>query len=188
MNQTAAAHPTKRLQLWFQDEARFGQQGTVCRVWAQTGSRPRQRKQTGYHWLYLFAAVCPQNGQTHGCLLPWANTEVMNQYLQDFSANLEPDVQALLVMDGAGWHHAKALSIPKNVTILFLPPHSPELNPPELLWREMRQKKLSNRVFADEEELWEAVEEAWLWLTARPESSRRLCAFPWISSAINNLI
>jgi len=95
LNETAAAHPDKRIQLWFQDEARFGQQGTVCRVWAECGSRPRRVKQTGYRWLYLFGAVCPENGRAHGCLFPWANTEVMNRYLEDFAKNLEPEVHAL---------------------------------------------------------------------------------------------
>lgn len=183
MNETAAAHPDKQIQLWFQDEARFGQQGTVCRVWAECGSRPRRIKQIGYRWLYLFGSVCPQNGQTHACLLPWANTEVMNQYLQDFSTNLAADVHALLVMDGAGWHHPKALSIPENVTVLLLPPYSPELNPPELLWREMRQKHMSNLVYADEDELWAAVEAGWMALTADPAAIRKLADYPYILSA-----
>ena len=187
MNAASAAHPDASIQLWCQDEARFGQKGTVCRVWAETGSRPRRVRQIGYRWLYLFGAVCPENGRTHGCLFPWANTDVMNRYLLDFSMLLAPNVHALLVMDGAGWHHPKALTVPENVTLLLLPPYSPELNPSELLWREMRQKKLSNRVFSDEDELWSAVEAAWLWLTAEPESCRHLSAFPWISSAINYL-
>lgn len=115
--------------------------------------------------------------------MPYANTTVMNLYLRDFSKSLPPDVHALLVLDGAGWHHPKALEIPDNITFLLLPPYSPELNPPELLWREMRQKKLSNRVHANEDDLWEAVEQSWLWITQDPAAIQKLCDFHWIQSA-----
>lgn len=119
--------------------------------------------------------------------MPYANTDIMNLYLLDFAQHLSPEVHALIVMDGAGWHSAKALVIPDNVSLLILPPYSPELNPPELMWREMRQKQLSNREFLTEGELWQATEEAWLWLTNDEEKTRSLCAFPWIISAISNL-
>ena len=131
--------------------------------------------------------MCPETGQTHGWLMPYANTDIMNLYLLDFAQHLSPEVHALIVMDGAGWHSAKALVIPDNVSLLILPPYSPELNPPELMWREMRQKQLSNREFLTEGELWQATEEAWLWLTNDEEKTRSLCAFPWIISAISNL-
>ena len=187
MNEVARLHPDKRIELWFQDEARFGQQGTVSRVWAQTGSRPDGFKQTDYRWLYLFGAVCPATGAAHGCLLPWANTDVMNQYLLNFSKSLARDIHVLLVMDGAGWHRTGGLTIPENLSLLLLPAYSPRLNPSELCWREMRQKQLSNRVFPEEDDLWKAVEAAWLWLIADRQSLQSLCAFPWILSAINKL-
>ena len=62
----AQAHPDKRLEVWFEDEARFGQQGTLTWVWARRGSRPRAVKQTCYDWLYVIGAVCPQTGQSVG--------------------------------------------------------------------------------------------------------------------------
>lgn len=172
--------------MWFQDEARIGQQGTVCRVWAQIGTQPSAVRQTNYKWVYLFGSVCPQTGQTHGWLMPSANTWVMNLYLRDFSAQLPETVHALLVMDGAGWHQSVSLEVPSNVTLLLLPPYSPELNPPELMWRELRQKKLSNQVYATEDDLWTAVNSAWLWFSQDHHAVRSLCGFPWIISAINN--
>ena len=105
----------------------------------------------------------------------------------DFSKQLVPEVQALLVLDGAGWHRPEALRISDSVSLLLLPPYSPRLNPPELCWREMRQKQLSNRVFPEEDDLWKAVEAAWFWLIADRQSVQSLCAFPWILSAINKL-
>lgn len=179
-------YPGWKLQVWFQDEARIGQQGTVCRVWAETGSHPRARKQTQYKWVYLFGAVCPASGATHGWLMPRADRWIMNLYLRDFAAQLPPHVHALLVLDGAGWHQSAALNLPPNVSLLRLPPYSPELNPTELIWRELRQKKLSNRVYSTEDDLWLAVEEAWLSFTAEPAVLRSLCDFPWIASARTN--
>jgi transposase len=79
--------------------------------------------------------------------MPYANTWIMNLYLKDFATQLPKNVHALLVMDGAGWHGSKELQIPENVSILLLPPYSPELNPVELIWRQLRQRKLSNRLY-----------------------------------------
>jgi len=144
-------------------------------------------KQTNYKWVYVFGSVRPDTGDTHGWLMPCANTWVMNLYLDDFSKSLPSNVHALLVLDQAGWHNAGALSIPHNVSLLLLPPYSPELNPHELIWRELRQKKLSNRVYPTEDALWSAVEQGWLWVTQNPADIRQLCSFPWIQSARTNL-
>ena len=94
--------PAKDIQLWFQDEARIGQQGTVCRMWADTGSCPRAIRQTNYKWTYLFGSVCPVTGQCHGWRMPYANTWIMNLYLNDFAKQLPENVHALMIMDGAG--------------------------------------------------------------------------------------
>jgi transposase len=176
--------PDKHILLWFQDEARIGQQGTVSRIWAETGSCPRAIRQTNYQWTYLFASICPDTGANHGWRMPYANTWTMNLYLKDFSKHLPKNVHALIVMDGAGWHNTKALEIPGNVSILLLPPYSPELNPAELIWRQLRQRKLSNRIYATIDDLEVAVDEAWLWISARHKEISSLCLFPWIKSAL----
>jgi len=95
--------------LWFQDEARIGQQGTVCRMWAETGSSPRAIRQTNYQWTYLLGSVCPSTGPCHGWRMPYANTWIMNLYLKDFAKQMPANGQALRVMDGAGWHSATGL-------------------------------------------------------------------------------
>jgi transposase len=128
----------------------------------------------------LFGSVCPATGDTHACLFPWANREVMEAYLENFSRHLRKDVHALLVLDGAGWHTSGRLRVPDNVTLQLLPAKSPELNPAELPWREMRQKYLGNRVFSDVDELEDAVSKAWLEVTRKPEAVRSLCGFDWI--------
>ena len=68
MDQIARAHPGEGIEVWFQDESRFRQQGTISRKWAPTGSRPPAVKQTRYDWLYVLAAVCPATGRTVGMI------------------------------------------------------------------------------------------------------------------------
>jgi hypothetical protein len=87
----AKEHPDKRIEVWFEDEARFGQQGTLARVWTRRGTRPRAVKQTGYEWLYVLAAVCPSNGRTAGLLLPYIDARLINIFLQQFSKQLPND-------------------------------------------------------------------------------------------------
>lgn len=187
VKQLKGLFPDKDIQVWFQDEARIGQQGTISRIWADTGSRPRSIRQTNYKWTYLFGSVCPSSGQSHGWRMPYANTWIMNLYLRDFSKQLAEKTHALLVMDGAGWHSSKELQIPDNVSVLLLPPYSPELNPAELIWRQLRQRQLSNRLYPTLADLESAVDEAWLWLSNQQDELSSLCLFPWIKSALINL-
>jgi transposase-like protein len=168
------------------DEARFGQQGTTSRVWALRGSRPRAIRQTSYKWTYLFAAISPKSGKTHEWLMPHVRIPHMNLFLEAFGRSLPPGVHAVVLLDQAGWHTSQKLRIPRNVTLLHLPPKSPELNPSELPWRECRQKYLSNREFKTEQALIAAVEDAWLRLSADPQTIRSLCGFDWLLSAVEN--
>ena len=104
-----------------QDEARIGQQGTLTRVWARTGSRPSAVRQTEYEWVYLWAAVEPATGASAAMITPTVDTALMRQFLAGLSGTLGPDEHAVLVLDQAGWHVAKALAVPANLTLLFLP-------------------------------------------------------------------
>ncbi len=178
------AHPDKRIRWFVQDEARIGQQGTLTRVWARTGSRPVAVRQTEYEWVYLWAAVEPASGASVAMITPTVNTALMNTFLAGLSATLTPDEHAVLVVDNAGWHVAKALVIPANLTLLFLPPYSPELNPVERLWGWLRSHHLANRVYADYDELLHETDRAWLTLT--DQTLRSVCACPWIERAIQS--
>ncbi len=166
------------MQVWFQDEARFGQQGTLTRVWARRGSRPRAVKQTEYAWVDLFAAVNPSNGDSVALLAPTVNTFVMNQHLRMISAHVGPGVHVVLVLDQAGWHRSKRLEVPGNITLLPLPPYSPELNPVERVWSWLKSHHLSNRVFDDYDDLLESGTRAWNTLTR--QRLRTLCRTGWI--------
>ena len=183
---TQELYPDKKISVWFEDEGRFGQQGTITRVWALRGRRAYACKQTGFEWVYVFGAVCPETGQTHGCLISFADTSAMNGYLKDFCKHIPDDEHVLMVLDRAGWHRARTLRIAENLTLLLLPAYSPELNPVELLWWQMRDKHLSNQVFETAEQLDMDVGKAWCAVTCQSETIRSLCLFPWVESAINN--
>jgi transposase len=155
------------------DEARFGQQGTLTRVWARTGSRPAAVRQTRYEWVYLYAAVEPATGRSVALLAPHVDTGTFNVFLGMLAKELGPRDHAVLILDQAGWHKSKALRMPDNVTALLLPAYSPELNPVENLWHYLRSHHLSNRAYADYDALLDAGGAAYRALT--PEVIRSVC-------------
>ena len=156
-----AEHPGKRVEVWFQDEARFGQHGTLTRKWARKGSRPPAVKQTQHDYLYVLGAACPATGQTVGLLSPSINTGVVNRFLREMSKEIDDEVHVVLIWDGAGYHRSSDLEIPENITPITLPPYSPELNPIQNLWHYLRSHHWSNRKYADYDALREAGCEAW---------------------------
>jgi DDE superfamily endonuclease len=113
------------------DEARVGQKGRLCHRWWVRGRRPPGRCDQRYEWAYIFAAVEPATGADVALVLPAVTTAAMNLFLATFAAGLPADVHAALVVDGAGWHGSRGLVVPANVTLVPLPPYSPELNPVE---------------------------------------------------------
>jgi len=169
------------VEIWVQDEARIGQQGTLTRVWAEKGSRPAAVQQTEYEWAYLFAAVNPLTGASSALIAPTVNTAYMNEHLAFISQEAGPAVHVVLVLDQAGWHGAKDLRVPANLTLLPLPPYSPELNGAERLWGYLRSHYLSNRVYKDYDQLFEAIKTAWNSLEAPRLAS--LTHAPWVERA-----
>jgi hypothetical protein len=175
-----AAHPDARVALWFMDEARIGQKGRLCHRWWRRGRRPPGRRDKRFEWAYLFAAVEPATGADVALVLPEAVTATMTLFLAEFGRSLPDGVHAVLVLDRAGWHGAKALAVPGNVTLVHLPPYSPELNPVERVWLYLRERCLSLRVFADYRAIVDACCLAWNRLAAEPGRLRSLCDQPWI--------
>ena len=174
------AHPDKRVQAWFEDEARFGQQGTLTRVWARTGSRPRAVKQTQYDWLHVLTCVCPETGEAHGLMSPHLNSGVVNVFLEQFSRALPPDVLAVLLWDGAGYHTSGQVKVPDNIKLLVLPPYSPELNPVENLWHYLRSHHWSNRQYKDYTALMIAATEGWRSVCLDPAHIKTICAVSYL--------
>jgi DDE superfamily endonuclease len=94
----------KPIEVWFQDEARVGQQGTLTYVWAERGSRPPVTRDNRHHSVWLFGAVCPERGTTAALVLPHVCAEAMTLHLAELSTQVASGSHALVLMDGAGWH------------------------------------------------------------------------------------
>lgn len=145
-------------------------------MWARVGSRPPAIRQTQYDYLYLFTAVCPETGDACGLITPQVNAGMMNAFLEQFSQELPADVHAVMVLDRAGWHTANALKVPPNLTLVHLPPKSPELNPVENLWHYLRSHHWSNRLYAKWDDLRNAAVQAWRQVGLVPELVKSICA------------
>lgn len=152
----------KPLEIWFQDEARIGQQGTLTRVWARRGSRPRAPRDRRYEWAYLFGAVCPQRCTAAALVLPAADTSAMSLHLAEIARQVAPGSHAALVFDGAGYHGSHSLAVPDNITLVALPPYAPELNPIENVWEYLRANKLAITVFDDYDDIVDKASQAWM--------------------------
>jgi hypothetical protein len=170
---------SKPIEIWFQDEARIGQQGTLTRVWARRGTRPRAPRDRRYDWAYLFGAVCPARCRGAGLVLPFANAWAMDRHLEEISRCVAPGAQAILVLDRAGWHGKAALNVPANISLLPLPSCSPELNPVENVWQFLRQNSLANRVFDDYDAIVEVCCQAWNALMSTPDQIGSIATREW---------
>ena len=156
------------IEIWFQDEARIGQKNKITRRWAKRGTRPSAPKDQRTRSAYIFGAICPARGVGAALVLPRCNTAAMNLHLQEISAVVARGAHAIILIDQAGWHLSKALQIPDNMTMLPLPPKSPELNPVENIWQFIRDNWLSNRVFKSYNDILDHCCFAWNRLTDEP--------------------
>ena len=171
-----------RVELWFQDEARIGQKNTLTRVWGPTGSRPAAAKDLGFASAYVFGAVCPAEGKAAALIMPICNTAAMNHHLGEISRQVAADTHAVVILDGAGWHRSQGLVVPDNITLLPLPPYSPELNPVERIWHYLRSHWLANSVFSSLTDIMDACETAWNRFANNHGLVRSLCAVAWASA------
>src|SRR5713226_1754801 len=169
----------KRVEVWFQDEARIGQKNSLTRVWGQTGSRPVAPKDLGFASAYLFGAVCPLEGKAAALIMPICNTAAMNHHLSEISSQVAADAHAVVILDRAGWHRSQGLMVPGNITLLALPPYSPELNPVERVWHYLRSHWLANSIFPSLANIMDACETAWNRFAADHALIRSLCAVAW---------
>lgn len=164
----AGAACGKPIELWFGDEARIGQKNKITRRWALRGTRPSAPKNQRTASTYIFGAICPAEGKGAAIIAPYCNTGAMNAHLAEIATQVAPNAHAVLMLDQAGWHLSATLEIPDNITILPLPPKSPELNPVENLWQFMRDNWLSNRIFTSYANIPNHCCEAWNRLIDQP--------------------
>jgi len=169
----SAAHPGKTLQLWCEDGeapeplSREGQKGRTGHRWFTRGVRPPGRRDRRFLSTYIFAAVRPGHDDAFALVLPEAKAVTMDVFLARFAETLPSGVHAVLMLDQAGWHGQAALQVPANVTLLPLPPYSPELNPVERVWLYLRERFLSFRLYQGEGAIVDALCAAWNALRVR---------------------
>jgi transposase len=180
----ADAHPDEVVEVWFEDEARFGQKGMLTRVWADKGSRPRAPKQGGFASLHVLTAVCPATGHAEGLVSPVLNTGVVQSFLDQISATLPVRTRVVLVWDGAGYHSgSQSLRCPENLTLVTLPSYAPELNPVERLWLYLREHHWSNRTYPTVDDLEDAAVEGWRAACLLPDRIKTICRCEYLTSS-----
>ena len=170
----------KPVEIWFQDEARVGQKGTLEYIWALIGSRPRVVRDNRHQSAYLFGALCADRAVGAAIIMPSVNSEAMSEHLTVISAQVAPGAHAILVCDGAGWHQpGQRLIVPGNITLLPLPPYTPELNPMENVWDYLRGNKLSHSLWDTYDAIVGACERAWRFLIDDPDRIRSVAHRHW---------
>ena len=165
----------------FQDEARFGRMVRIRRCWSPAPLRPKVDNGYERQFVYVYGAVSPLQGQLDWMISPKMNTEQMNLFLAQVS-QAHPDEFIFMVVDGASSHRSMELQIPENMQLHRLPGYSPELNPQEHVWDEVREKEFPNRVFDSMEGVLGQLESGMTRLAANRSGLRSLTAWPWIVS------
>jgi putative transposase len=130
----------------FQDEAGFGRINKPKYCWCFNGLRPVVPCHHIREYRYVYGAVEPLTGDSFFLILPYNNTNCMNVFLQKLSEEY-PNDYILLPCDGASWHTSNDLIVPKNIELFKLPPGTPEMNPIEQIWREIRTQGFRNEIF-----------------------------------------
>jgi hypothetical protein len=166
-----------------QDEGCFGRISRAKQCWAPPRVRPHAPTQVVREYTYVYAAVAPALGQMVSLILPEASTAMMNLFLEQVSQSFWKYFIVMQV-DGAGWHRANDLVIPENIRLIPQPAYSPELNPVEHIWDEIREKYFHNRLFSSLDLL---IDELCLGLNALADDAERLCyltGFPHLKVTI----
>ena len=163
----------------FQDEARFGRMSRARRCWAPAKTRPVMSNGYEREFTYVYGAVSPREGDFDYRVCQKMNTAEMGGFLHQISGKY-PAEFILMVLDGASSHKAKALEIPGNIHLIPLPAYSPQLNPQENVWDEIREKNFPNRVFPSREAVREPLDQGLSAFASNPAAVTSLTAWPWI--------
>jgi transposase len=127
------------VKLFFQDEARFGRIDNISSCWVPPGGRALVGKQTIREYSYAYLAVCPQTGENYSLILPYANKECMELFMEGVSETFN-NYRIIMAMDRASWHTKNSTGKWENIVPMFQPPYSPELNPVENVWHHIREE------------------------------------------------
>jgi len=163
--------------LMVEDEGCFGRVNDLRRAWAPEHVRPQVPRQIVREYIYAYAAIAPETGKMSCLLLPYANTEMMNLFLKQVSEDFS-SYFILMQVDQAGWHDSEDLRIPQNIRLIPQPTYSPELNPVEHIWDELREKYFVNGYTESLDELIQVLCDGLMDLESDPQYIRSLTYFP----------
>jgi transposase len=163
-----------------QDEARFGRISGAKKSWAPHGIRPLAPRQIVRQYTYAYSAVCPSMGEITSLILPYGNTQMMNIFLNHVSKEYK-EYNIIMLVDQAGWHRSNNLKIPKNIRLIKQPSHSPELNPVEHIWDEIREKNFHNKAFGSMDEVEKTLSDGLNNLRENRDYVRSLTNFSYLS-------
>ncbi len=166
----------------FQDEAGFGRINKPKYCWCPEGIRPEVPCHHIREYRYVYGAVDPCSGDSFFLVLPQSNTVCMNLFLQKLGEEFKNDL-ILLVCDGASWHTTESLCLPENIKLFFLPPATPEMNPIEQIWKEIRLRGFHNEVFSSLEDVVDRLCETIRSLSN--ETIKSITCRSWISCCFN---
>lgn len=175
----AAARRGRRLRIMFADEARFGRINRPRPCWAPTGIRPEVASQLIREYIYLYGAVSPKDGTCIYLIMPTSNTACFQAFLNVLARKFARQ-DILLVLDGAPNHRCGDLALPDNIALLFLPPYSPELNPKENLWDEIREKIFKNYTLKSIHAVRAKLKQAILYVERNPKTVKSITSFPYV--------
>ena len=169
----------------FQDEARFGRISDTRYCWARRPLRPMVKAMLTHQYTYAYGAVSPVDGKFDSLVLPHVNTECMQLFITEIARRYTEE-NIVMVVDGAGWHQSKSFVMPSNLKLHFLPPYSPELNPQEHIWDELREKYFHNQAFDSMEPLEERLLVGLRHLEQSPDIVQSISAWDWILNSVSN--
>jgi len=178
---TAEVVRERPIRLMFQDEARFGRMARIRRCWAPAPLRPVVCNGYEREFTYVYGGVSPLQGQLDWSLSEKMNTTQMTLFLSQVS-QAHPEEFIVMVVDGASSHKAKELIVPENIRLVRLPGYSPELNPQEHIWDEVREKAFPNLVLDQMALVVDRLKSGMSALAADTDRVRRITAWPWVVS------
>ena len=167
----------------FQDEAGFGRINKPKRCWCRAGIRPLVPCHHIREYRYVYGAVSPVDGELFTLIMPYTNTECMNIFLRELSKQFSTEY-ILLIVDNAAWHRSKGLAVPDNIELYPLLPYTPELNPIEPIWDEIREKGFRNEIFQTLEHVVSRLCNSILDLARLPSRVASITHRSWIIDAL----
>lgn len=165
------------INLYFQDESRFGLHTKYGRGLTAKGVQPVCTFQQVFEYTYLFGAFSPITGCQLQLEMPYCNADTFQLFLNHLSEQNKEEYK-IIVLDNGAFHKAKKLIIPDNIVLLFLPPYSPQLNPAEKIWQFIK-RRFTNRHFNKLDQISEFFTEEIQKITV--DRVKSICAFEYIA-------